>query len=212
MRATRAILALSCLLVAASFVPQAGATVITVPMSGTIDTLFDPTNALGGFISQGETWSFTVSYEDSVPDLDPDPALGTYDLTSFAFSGQVGGVAFQYDGASESFASVGDGPLGGGDEFDVTTGISLAVTPGSSTAFFSLLNPIGLAITSDDLTAIPYAFRVINGGWLDGFFDIEGPNWHVAGPITGLNGVPEPATGVSLLLGLGALALRRPHA
>ncbi len=201
-----------------SLAPRAGATLVTVPMSGTIDTLSDPTHALGGRVAQGDSFSFTVSYENGVPDDDPDPSIGGYQITlapnpgPFSIAGHVGAVPFVYDGVSGTVASVVDMPVfGGDDQFGITTGVTLDSPVGSFSFFFSLDNPVGLAISNDSLTGIPFQFGV-NGGWTAGFFQIDGPNWYVGGEITGMNGVPEPATALLFAGGLCALARRRSPA
>jgi hypothetical protein len=200
------------LLVLVSFAPRAGATLVTVPMSGTIDSLFDPTHALAGLVAQGDSFAFTVRYENGVPDENPDPSNGTYLLTSsFSISGHVGTVPFAFDGVSVPFAGVTDGPPSGGfDNFFISTEVTLDSLVGSSTALIGLTNPVGLAISNDSLTGIPFQLDGVIGGWTNnGSFEIDGPNWDFSGPITGMNGVPEPATALLLAGGLCALAQRR---
>jgi hypothetical protein len=189
--------------------PTAGANLIAVPMSGTVTGVNDLTNALGGAITAGETFSFTVSYDDGAPDLDSDPSIGTYEPIGFAIAGHVGGVPFQYDGVSNTIVGVIDSPnFVDFDEFSVATAVTPAATPGSFSAYIDLTNPVGLAVSSHALTGVPFGLG-LSGGWTSRELQIDGPNWTISGAIEAMNGVPEPATALLLGSGLVALVTRR---
>ena len=72
------ILALLALAVAA----PVSATTVTVEITGTWDSVDDSAGVTDGSIVVGGSFTATLVYDDSIPDTDPDPSLGGYDIPS----------------------------------------------------------------------------------------------------------------------------------
>ena len=86
-------------LVACLFLIQpANADVVTFQYFGTVTSLSDPNNTLGGSAGVGSTFTVSFSFDPLVPDFDPNPASGLYQWTdpSLTMRITIGSSFFEY--------------------------------------------------------------------------------------------------------------------
>lgn len=78
---------------------------VTLKFSGTVDTVDDPTNLLGGAIIAGDAVNGSFVYDLDTVDSDPDPTIGHYRHTSapFGIFSKINGFTFETNSADTNF-------------------------------------------------------------------------------------------------------------
>jgi hypothetical protein len=160
----------------------ASATSVTVLIIGTWDSVTDTAGVTDGSIVVGGTFTATLVYDDSVPDLDPDANNGGYDVAAgssdltldtgnFSFvPGSGVGIAIENDigfGEDQIFLFAED--YSGTGPFAAGTGIG-----GTAFANPLLTDTSGTALSSDDLTGV---------SWTIGSYDLT--NFYFFAGVTG---------------------------
>jgi hypothetical protein len=201
---------------------QAGATSVTVVISGTWTSVDDSAGVMDGSASTGDSFTATLTYDDAAPDLDGTPEFGAYftplasgDFTivtgNYSFSpGSDIGVGVENDNLfgedwiflyAEDY--VGSGPFPGG----VGTGATAYANP-------SLVDYSGTAHSSDALVGLNWNLADYDGASFYLFVEITGagPLEYVEffGTITDIQVLPEPsASAIAGVALLGLILARR---
>ena len=200
------------LLLALGLPLAAAASPVTVLISGTWDTVDDAGNELGGTVTPGGAFTATLSYDDTAPITYSDPITANYDVGALPFSYVLvtGGFTFAWAGGFTSLDLLDS-------SYDTVAGYfeDLSGTPGLppfglSYASLSLDDPSGAALSSTALAALPWSLASWPSADAGIFFDVLDGNpltyVELAGTITSLTVVPEPATSGLLAGGLALLA------
>jgi hypothetical protein len=190
----------------------AQATLITIQIEGVVDNVWDAGNYLEGKIKVGDIITGFYTYESTTPDSSPlDPVVGHYwhyDVPAGVLL-TVGGFNFKTDYANVEFLiGVGNNGPSGNDGYWFTSYNNLALSNGTSvdSIGWQLEDPTGNALSSD---ALPTTAPVLSdwqsevGLHIYGYKDI----FHLSATVTSAQMIPEP--GVTVLLALGGLTLRR---
>jgi len=196
---------------------RADAVPVTVELTGTWDSVLDTAGVLDGSIAVGGSWTATLVYDDSAPDLSPSPTTGSYSIPAAAFdlTFTSGNYSFSLSASEAGEISIDDNLSGNDALYLYAENFLLAgpLGPGISLGFGyfnpTLFDSSETAHVSDALTDLPwdvgaydatdfYFFSEVLGAGAGEFIELDGP-------ITGLSIIPEPAT--ALLHGLGLAAL-----
>jgi hypothetical protein len=217
MRWTRALLLL--LASIALGAGQAGATSVTVVLSGEWYDVTDNAGVTDGSLTVGGAFTVTLTYDDATPDIDPDPTSGGYLLpaATSALSLSSGSYTFTLNAGEDIQFGVGDDYFGQ-DDFgwfaeNYTTSGPL---PGGVSTGYGYMNPLvydttETAHSSDALTGLPWdvdAYDSPNNGM---YFLIavngagSGKYIELAGNFTDFSVLPEPSA-LCLVGVAGALA------
>ena len=102
------------LLVSLGLAVQAGAVPVTVQLTGTWDSVLDTAGVLDGSIVVGGSWTATLVYDDSAPDLSPSPTTGSYSIPAAAFdlTFTSGSYSFSLSASESGEISIDDGVSG----------------------------------------------------------------------------------------------------
>lgn len=206
------------LLLALGLPLPAAAAPVTVSISGVWDVVDDAGNELGGSVAPGTAFSATLLYDDTAPITYSDPTTANYDVGAlpFAYTLVTGGFTFAWNGGFTSLDLINAA-------FDTVAGYfeDLVGAPGLppfglSYATLTLDDPSGTALSSTALAALPWSLAAWPTADAGIFFDVSDGNpltyVELAGTITSLTVVPEPATWALVTGGLallGASARRR---
>jgi len=210
-----------------AIVAPASATIITVEVTGTVDSIItDGGLTLDGSVIVGSEMNGYCTYDSETPDLNPIEENGKYALLSISMT--VGNYTFTPDPTLPEylFFGVGTGDhgysaWGGNTRFDGT--VYLDATPYSyedidwsirSLELMDLLTNSDEYILTDALPDLDSWPELSIFDWRREFevafhksYSYGYGDFVIRGEITSLTVVPEPAT--VLLLGLGSLALLR---
>jgi len=219
------------------FAAPAGATTVTVALTGEWFGVTDSANVTNGSISVGGSFTVTLSYDDATPDIDhidpapdPDPNTGSYLMTGATLTLETGDYTFTMFPSSTVVFGIND-DVNGQDLFgwfaDYFTTSGPPLSAGASTGY-GYMNPgvfdsTSTAHSSDELTDLPWSIAAYDSPNLGMLFLIEvlvpgeeeepEPDFlRLEGDFTDFQVLPEPST-----LALGAVALlalariRRSH-
>jgi len=200
----------------------ATATIITIEVTGTVDSIETAGFVLDGSVVNGTGMTGFCTYDTDAPDQEPSEERGIYSMLSISMT--IGNYTFTHDAATTepSFFDVSlydyvyfassedprfDGTIfGGGSPFtynDITWGW----------AYMELMNlctSSGEYIPTD---ALPSSFPDLSVFDLRRKFEVRFYDesyykyFNISGEVTSLNVIPEPGT--VFMLGLGGLALIR---
>jgi hypothetical protein len=201
-------------LAALGLAAPAGATTVTVEISGTWDSVTDNASVTNGSITVGGSFLATLVYDDATPDSDPSVSTGAYFVpgASGSLMLETGDYTFTLLASETILIGIddnvsGDDLLGLFAENFTTSGPLIA---GASTGY-GYINPTlfdssQTAHSSDDLTDLPWSIGAYDAPGIYFFIEVlgKGPNKFIelSGEITGLAVLPEPST-----FALGAVAL-----
>lgn len=209
--------------------PAAAAT-ITVLATGTILAFDDSNSVTDGSIAVGTPYTATITYLDSVLDLDPDPKVGAYFSSPAQSSHTIVVGNYTIDAASSLAVGLLDGFNGptrdelvwNADLFSVTGPLDpgVSVVPSATTyALLELIDYTGTAFASDQLTPAVWNRSLFSqqGFPLYAFIEVLDPRTtsrdyieFFASVDAFLVTVPEPSlTGLLALACAAAFALRR---
>jgi len=189
----------------------ARATLITIEITATVDSVYDPSGYLEGNIGVGDTITGTYTYESTTLDTNPSPYVGDYEYYGppFGIFLSVEGFEFKTDSTNVDFAIeiINDYTSGGlHDAYGVLSGNNLPLSNGASVDHISwwLRDSSANALSSDALpTTAPFLDNWQSGNRLR--LDGERGGYIVDAYVT--SAIPEPATIV--LFAVGALLLRK---
>jgi hypothetical protein len=209
------------------FVPASGrAAQITFGFEATITSVDDPSNVFGGAFAVGETISGSYTFDSSLNDAIPaDSTVGFYGIktTSPSYSSGSGGIvdpivlqagtdALGIDPGSaiDNYVAVFDDTSDGYNAILTTT--SWSVNGADQTDEIRFLLQLGGAppdtLPSEALPLAPPPLSAFTNRRL-GILVPTGPGQFASAEATVFQLVPEPASGLLVALGLGALAVRR---
>jgi hypothetical protein len=89
-----------CALLNASAAREARATTVTVVMTGDLTAVVDSNSATDGSLVAGLPFALTVTYDDAIPDSDPDPLFGTFLIPAARSSYSIVVGNYQFDSGS----------------------------------------------------------------------------------------------------------------
>ncbi len=188
----------------------ATATPFTFDFSGTVTSVFDSGNRLGGVITTGTTFSGTVSYELTTPDNSPgNSGYGGYfhnPQGNLGISATMGGMTFKGDPGALFAVQI----INGSSDWLTFDDFTTADWTTAVRANIALSDPGGTALTDDSLpTAAPnlaafggerrYQILGLENG--SEVFRINGE----ISSISSLTSVPSPDTFTLLLAGMISL-------
>jgi len=149
-------------LIGALFATSVAAEVVSIQVTGTVENLYDPDNALGGQVQVGQTVTGVYSYDTDVPDQDPTPEYGRYeqDPGQVSVSFDIGTFTFASAASAQSSSifAVDVGNSDWGDWFHVSSLMNnLPLSNGSSVDYIDidLYDPSATAFSSDALPEAP---------------------------------------------------------
>jgi hypothetical protein len=185
------------------------ANAVTFGLTGTVTTVDSPLTAK---FSTGDTFSGTMTFDDSSPDTNPDapPLIGLYHnlFLGAHISFSNGYVADFLSGGSSDMIVDNTGP----DLFDNYIHVTGASVGGFIPNYFeaALRDDQGVMLSSDHIPTTPPAYALAEAH--DGLFRFDSgqTSKFVSYNVTSLTAVPEPATTALLIISATLLAqLRR---
>ena len=197
-----------------SYVNPAESSMITQYFEGTMWTIIDNGNYLGGAITTGDTFSGTLTYDLAAIDSNPDPNVGeyVYDKAPNGITVTINGLTFYSDPANTlcMFSILNDDTANLGDiiEFDSNTNNFPVGPAGASKSIFIYLNDHSYNVLSAD--TLPSSINISD--WAQNHFvimsgtgDYTEYNFLIDGSISNITPIPIPSA--IWLLGLGLVGL-----
>jgi len=200
----------------------AAATIITVGVTGTIDSIETAGFVFDGSVGNGTVMTGFCSYDTEAPDQEPGEYNGLYPIISISMT--IGNYTFMHNPLSSETAGflvttvdpgygVGSSDsyfegtvFGGGSPFtydDIIWGYTGFGLMSLSTRSNEYISTDALPSSFPDLSVFE-----VGKGFGAGFYDESGYKYfEISGEVTSLTVIPEPGT--VFLLGLGSLALIR---
>jgi PEP-CTERM motif-containing protein len=172
---------------------------VTFGLTGTVTTVDSPLTAQ---FSTGNTFSGTITFDDSSPDTYPDapPFIGLYhNLFSAAHISFSNGYVADFSGGSSDMIVDNTGP----DLFDNYVPVTGASVGGMFPDLFEaeLRDDQNVMLSSDHIPTTPPSFALadVHDGLLR--FKLGQTSKFVSFNVTSLTAVPEPATAALLIFG-----------
>ena len=198
------------LMAGAVFVPQARAEIITIAITGVVDSVSDSGNYLGGNIHIGSAISGYYKYESTTLDTSPsDPVQGNYwhYASPAGIWLSVGGFNFQTNVDSVSFRIfIRNNNPSGDDIYGIDSRSNIPLSNGTSVEamWWQLNNHTATALNSDVLPLKP----PVLSQWQENDLRLESSRmFGIIAHVTSAEVVPEPVS--ILLFGASMLLIRR---
>lgn len=187
----------------------AHAELITIQITGQVDSIYDPYGYFKGKIKVGDLVEGTYVYQSSTPDSDlSDPIKGTYYhyIPPAGISLSAGSVQFASDPFNLAFEVFTRNNIDSGDDiygFISHRNLSLSGNVYVETISWQLNDSTGTAFSTD---ALPLTAPVLeNWDWNSLHIDTLRA-FGISGHVTAATVIPEPGT--FLIIGFGALILK----